>query len=608
MGRAVSGLVVFICVVACSAAVGQALSPSVLVANSDGSRLFIAEETAKQVVSVAVPAGKIEKAVALQTAPTGLALSADGATLYVTTDGPAGKVQVVDAAAGKVTKTIAAGHTPMAPALSPDGKLLYVCNRFNNNVAVVDLGAGKEVARIPVLREPVAAAVSQDGKLLFVANHLPTGAADGDYISAAVSVIDTAARKVVKTIALPNGSTGLRGLCLSPDGAHVYATHILARYHMPTTQLERGWMNTNALSVVDVAKQELVNTVLLDDVDLGAANPWDVVCSADGRWICVSQAGTHEVAVVDRAAMHEKLTKVAKGEKVSVVSQKADDVPNDLSFLVGIKRRLRLAGNGPRGVAMAGNLIYTCEYYTDSLGVVNPDPETRHRPKSLPLGPKVEMDQVRRGEMLFNDATICFQHWQSCASCHPDARTDALNWDLLNDGMGNPKQTKSMLLAHKTPPAMVSGIRGSAEVAVRAGIRFILFAVRPEEDANAMDAYLKSLEPVPSPYLVDGKLSKAAKRGEKVFRSAGCARCHPKPLYTDMATYDLGLGRNLDKDRKFDTPTLVENWRSGPFLYDGRAATMEDVLVKHNADNLHGRTSSLSEKDLADVAEFVLSQ
>ena len=52
---------------------------------------------------------------------------------------------------------------------------------------------------------------------------------------------------------------------ISPDGKYVYATHILARYQMPTTQLERGWMNTNALSIIDVEARKLLNTVLLDD-------------------------------------------------------------------------------------------------------------------------------------------------------------------------------------------------------------------------------------------------------------------------------------------------------------------------------------------------------
>ena len=45
---------------------------------------------------------------------------------------------------------------------------------------------------------------------------------------------------------------------------------------------------------------------------------------------------------------------------------------------------------------------------------------------------------------------------------------DGLNWDLLNDGIGNPKSTKTLLYSHATPPAMISGIRADAETAVRA--------------------------------------------------------------------------------------------------------------------------------------------
>ena len=83
------------------------------------------------------------------------------------------------------------------------------------------------------------------------------------------------------------------------------------------------------------------------------------------------------------------------------------------------------------------------------------------------LSPQQVPDQIRKGERLFNDGAISFQGWLSCNSCHsPDARVDALNWDLLNDGIGNPKNAKSLLLAHRTPPAMWHGIRETAEIAV----------------------------------------------------------------------------------------------------------------------------------------------
>ncbi|GAH69388.1 unnamed protein product, partial [marine sediment metagenome] len=252
--------------------------------------------------------------------PNGLALAPDGLRLYVTAAAPNGRIHVVNLKTGRVSYMLTAGHTPNAPVVSPDGKTLYVCNRFNNNVAVIELASKKTLAKIAVPREPVAAAITPDGKLLFVANLLPAGAADRDYVAAEVSVIDTTGNKVIATIQLPNGSTGLRGICVSPDGKHTYVTHILGRYQLPTTQLERGWMNTNALSIIDVSKRKFLNTVLLDDVDQGAANPWGVACTDDGRYICVTQAGTHEVSVIDRVKLHDKLASVAKGVKVSAPS------------------------------------------------------------------------------------------------------------------------------------------------------------------------------------------------------------------------------------------------------------------------------------------------
>ena len=111
-----------------------------------------------------------------------------------------------------------------------------------------------------------------------------------------------------------------------------------------------------------------------------------------------------------------------------------------------------------------------------------------------------------------------------------------------------------------------------------------------------------------SPYLVGGKLSEAAERGKELFSEAGGSSCHSAPLYTDMEKYDIGTGKGREDGLKFDTPTLVEAWRTGPYLYDGRAATIKGVLTKYNTADKHGSTSALSEQQISDLAEFVLSQ
>jgi cytochrome c peroxidase len=222
--------------------------------------------------------------------------------------------------------------------------------------------------------------------------------------------------------------------------------------------------------------------------------------------------------------------------------------------------------------------------------------------------------------VLFNDAQLCFQGWQSCASCHDaDGRADALNWDLLNDGMANPKNTRSLLWAHQTGPAMALGVRTNAAVAVRAGLRHILFSEASEEVAGAIDAYLQSLRPLPSPHLVGGRLSPAARRGEELFFSArtGCAECHPPPWFTDMTGHDVGTactyeslygmpGADKASDR-FYSPTLVELWRTGPYLHDGSAASLRDVLTTRNRGDRHGRTSQLTAPEIDDLVAYLLT-
>lgn len=585
------------------------ISPQVLAADRQAERLYVGAATSPRLLVVDIKAEKVTGEITLPDVANGLTYSPRDSRLYVTVGVAQGRVYAVDVVTERVELVATVGHTPMSPVLSRDGRWLYVCNRYDNSVSFVDLTAPSRSSAIRVVREPIVAVLTPDGNTLVVANHLPAGPSDVNDVAATVSIIDVRAKRVATDIRLPNGSTDLQGLCLSGDGRYAYVTHILGRHHLPTTQIERGWINTNALSVIDLKRKQWLNTVLLDDVDRGAADPWGVACADDDKYLIVALSGTHELCIIDRDELHSRLAKVAKGERVSSVASTIDAVRDDLSFLVGAKRRVPLEGNGPRGLTVVGTRVFAAEYFTDSLGVLDLKEGDYARAESLSLQKPQYVSDVRRGEMLFHDATLCFQQWQSCASCHPGSgRSDGLNWDLLNDGIGNPKNTKSLLLAHATPPAMSLGIRANAQVAVRAGIRYIQFAVRPEEDAAAIDMYLQSLEPVPSPHLVAGQMSPSALKGQEIFSHAGCAHCHSGPLYTDLKQYDVGTGTGLDQSHAFDTPTLTEVWRTAPYLHDGRAATVADVLTKCNPDDEHGRTSSLTPDQVQDLAEFVLTR
>jgi cytochrome c peroxidase len=133
--------------------------------------------------------------------------------------------------------------------------------------------------------------------------------------------------------------------------------------------------------------------------------------------------------------------------------------------------------------------------------------------------------------------------------------------------------------------------------------------VPTEEQVEDLLAYMVSLRPEPNPHrMPDGSLTEGAQRGKVIFENkAGCARCHPAPYFTDRKSYDVGAPTATDPSIKYDTPTLVEVFRTAPYLHDGRALTIRDVITKHNPGDVHGHVSGLSPQEIDDLVEYVRS-
>ncbi len=541
--------------------------PTALLAAPGGERLWVAAGGRDEIVVVETAAPHVDARWPLPGSPTGLALGPDGVSLYATLGaaGP-GSVVELDARDGRVRGHWTAGHAPLAPVLLEEGRVLALARRFEGVVALHALPGGRELATIPVGREPVVLLAGGDGRSLWVVNQLPEQAATDAHVAAAVVRVDLATGRVDARVPLPNGSSSARGATLSPDGALLMVTHVVGHYQLPTNQLERGWMNVNALSVIDTREARRLGTLLLDDPTRGAANPRGVLVTPGAQDLVVALSGTHELSIFPFRALLDRLA-AAGGDEGAW--------DHDLLSMRTVgRRRLALPGRGPREVAWAAGRIWAAEYFSGTLVGLEPEGEGRAE-VVLELAPeRIEPDAVRRGEEAFFDAERCFQAWQSCASCHPDTRVDGLNWDLLNDGVGNPKQTRSLVLSPATPPVMALGVRAHAGVAVRAGFRFIQFAGVDEAVAADVDAYLDSLRPILPPP-VDLEL---ARRGEQIFDRLGCGECHPAPHGTDGQLHPIRHATGTDRGRDFETPVLRELWRTAPYLHDGRAAGLEEAL------------------------------
>ncbi|MGZ8727857.1 MAG: hypothetical protein ACXW5U_03315 [Thermoanaerobaculia bacterium] len=132
-------------------------------------------------------------------------------------------------------------------------------------------------------------------------------------------------------------------------------------------------------------------------------------------------------------------------------------------------------------------------------------------------------------------------------------------------------------------------------------------------DLDALGDFMRSLRTMHrSPHLKpSGTLDRPAMRGQAIFFSTmtGCAGCHPPPLFTDRSKHDVGTGRGASerKGTSFDTPSLRFLFSSAPYLHDGSAPSLRDVVTTGNPGDLHGRTSHLSSGEVDDLVAFLES-
>jgi YVTN family beta-propeller protein len=573
------------------------LSPIEIVASPDSQRLYIAEKTAKQVAIVDCKTKQVLKTIKLPNEVTGIAAASDGEKIYVTCSSdfwPMGMVCEVDVTGGKVLRRFPAGHCARAPVMNPDGKTLYVCNQFNSDISVIDIASGKETARIPVVREPYSAGITPDGSSLVVANSLPVEkATDTSKITCKVSLVSTVTRQQMDTIGLPLGSHSVFGLTISPDGNYAFVTHLVAMFTLPALHLDQGWIHTNNFAVIDIKEGKLLNDFSLDMPTNGSGNPWGIACTKDSKMLCVAHSGSNELSVIDYQQMME-------------LAKSGTPYAHNLNVLYTLRQKVPVKGKAPRAIAVIGNTAYTAGYFDDNMEIFTLSLDVTSSSGAISLGPAIPFTGERKGEFHFFDGSICQGTWQSCQSCHPLTRPDALNWTLNSDN-SFPKNVKSMLYSWWTPPTSWAGKRpraGGPDGSIRSGISAELFIQPTEEVGVPMDTFFMKMKPVPSPLLIKGTMSQAAVRGKALFTKIGCNTCHPAPLYTDLSFHNAGVVDLFDANTQWDTPSLIEAWRTSPYGHLGSYDFISEI-IKLRAHSI-GATK-LTQEELNDLIEFVSS-
>lgn len=600
-------------------------SPYATAWSRNGETIAVTDRTGGSLWLVPRGGNTKPREVRLNGEPTGVAYSIDGSTIYVSEFG-SGTVAMVNAKSGVVTGRHVVDRHPEGLALAARRGTLLVANATTHSVSLVDPTGARPTKTIRVPREPHHIAITPDESLAVVGNLLPAGPSNVPESASVISLIDLESARHLLDIRLPPGSTAVRQIAINSDGSRAYIAHVVGRNNIPSTQLERGWVNTNALTIIDLTRRERRATLLLDNPLLGAADPWGVAVSPNDSTIWISLSGVHQLAKVDLLRLeayvdgklpsdHHLATSRSAGNQSIWVDIKKDparrrDLTHDLTALTSANliQRVDLGAEGPRGLAMSpdGKMLSITAYYSSQILTLDTATNQVVRRTSLGVPPQATPERI--GERLFHDARKCFQQWLSCATCHPNnGRVDGLNWDQTQDGIGNPKNNKSLLQAQHTAPMDWRATRESMEIGVLSSFHFLMCQPSKAEE-NAVQAYIRSLTPLPSPYLSErGSLSDAASRGRKIFNSdaVSCSRCHKGPYFTDQQTHNVGTRGPLDRADAFDTPSLVEIYRTAPYLHDGRAATLHEVFRKRKGKQGHGRTRSLSPSQIDDLVEYL---
>lgn len=219
--------------------------------------------------------------------PERVALSRDGRRLFVTEE-DAARLAVLDARSARVLATVPAGREPEGVRVSPDGRWVLVTSEAENLVTVIDAKSYRVAGRASVGRRPRDIAITPDSRIAYV-----SGEADAS----------------VYRIALPSGAPALRFLEL----------HAGARPMGVALDAARGRLYVSTGRAGTIAAIALTGASLVAEVACGG-RPWGIALGSGGTRLYSADGPAGEVAVVDTAtlAVMRKIT-TGKGPWAVVV-------------------------------------------------------------------------------------------------------------------------------------------------------------------------------------------------------------------------------------------------------------------------------------------------
>ncbi len=551
--------------------------------------------------------------------PRSIAIAPDG-RIWVTNKASA-TISIIDAISYEIVQTIQLPYAsqPHGIAFSPNQNNAFVVLEATGELLKLNTESGLQEASVAVGINARHVSVNADTTLVlvskFITPPLPgesTATIDSATKGGEVLAINPANMSILKTITLqhsdkPDTQTQGSGVpnylsaaVISPDGktAWVPSKQDNIKRGVLRNGLALNFQNTvRAISSkinLTTLNEDYAKRVDHDNSSLGSA----AVYHPSGVYLFVALETSRQVAVVDAIGGFELFKfDVGRAPQGLTISEDGNTlyVQDFMDRSVSVIDLRKLVVNGELNVTLT-NVVYSVRLEQEKLSPA-----------------------VLLGKQLFYDAKdvrLSRDSYMSCASCHNDGNHDGRTWDLsgFGEGLRNTIALKGRAgMSHgflhwsanfdevqdfeKQIRDLAGGLGLMTDAQYNAGTRNQAMGDKKTGISNDLDllaAYVASLNTFEkSPFTENnGALTTAALAGKQTFNQKRCVNCHTAPKLTNsenastlknIGSMNAASGKRLNATLSgIDVPTLMDAWKTAPYLHDGRAANLAEAVLAHS--------------------------
>ncbi len=639
---------------------GTSPASGALMVSTDDRQLFIAAEDHDEVVIIDRASMEVEHRVAVGDGPSHLIELSDGRVAV--TSRYSHELSIIDPATGEVVSSMTVGVEPVGLTELRDGRLAVVLSG-EEALAIINLDQRENIERIELGTRDPRAVVQLDSGDLYV-THMTAGVVSRASLDGRVVAIDASTPNDFGPTIHANH---LRSVTLSPKGNTVAMAHTQSNADTVRAPLEPGVDEFGgggcgysgcahelgavvpSVTEVNVTTDEVVvptrvipadqqqnfggeERLAVDCFDCGFGftaepNPPSVLNPFENRFGGLALNNPTALAFIDGGRGQ---VVVNQGTQNALILRRpltgaADDVVGHVKV-----------GHGANAIAIThdGTTAYVWNQFDMSVTAFDVpmlNREGRVASKFVPqdngttaaaefkdvaefagtttvlLEDALDAD-VSFGRKLFHDATdtrISTNRAVSCASCHPDGRTDGRTWKFTFGPRNTPQLGGGIL---ETAPFHWPGdVTTHRDLNTMTVLAFMGGTGLDDGSMDAIGAFIDTIRAAPARTALASELPEAAARGRELFydEAVGCAECHNGQHFTDNTNYDIGSKADLADINAFQTPVLHGLSRSGPYLHDGSALTLESLVENWVRTDLMGTGSHLSDAEAADLVAFL---